>query len=199
MVPPVGRVAGDARVGGRVHPVALEARVVGSRHVPARRLEPAVVVCEVDVTRRGVRVPSSCDGAVSLGVRPPVGLAIGDEPALGEVSVRTDPVALPADPLARGGNIGDYPVRDDSNIAPRVVGPAGVSVPAIVLRRLCGHGGLLRDGGRSFSGLDGTRGGAVRLGNDGRGIVGLSDGSWRVGVGGAGVLGKGCRCESQRH
>ena len=131
--------------------------------MPALRLEPAVVVGEVDVARRGVRVPSARDGAVGLGVRPPTGFRLGDEPSPNKVSVRADPVALPAGLLARGGNIEHKPGGGDAGATFHVVGPAGVSVPPILFRRLCGHGGLLCDWGRHFSGLDGARGGVVGL------------------------------------
>ena len=153
VAPAVGGVARHAGVGGRVDPVALEApAAVGGRHVPAGRLEPAVVVGQVDVARGGLGVPAADDGSVRLGVRPPARLRLGDEPALGEVSVGADPVALEAAGRAGGSRRDHAPVGDDACAALHVVGPAGVRVPAVLLDRLS------RDGGRCLGGLDGARG-----------------------------------------
>ena len=59
--------------------------------MPARRLEPAVVVGEVDVARRGIRLPAAQDVASGRRVVVP---AVGRVAGHAGVSGRVDPVAL---------------------------------------------------------------------------------------------------------
>ena len=119
MVPAVGRVAGHARVGAGVHPVALQALAVGVGDHPASGGQAAVVVCEVDVAGGGVDVAAAHDVAAGRGVGPPAGVGGVDQAGAGHGSA-LHPVALEA--LAVGG--GHEPARHHEPAV--VVGPEHV-------------------------------------------------------------------------
>ena len=85
--------------------------------MPARRLEPAVVVGEVDVARRGIRLPAAQDVASGRRVVVP---AVGRVAGHAGVGGRVDPVALetvtvgvghvPAGRLESAGTVGQVDV-----------------------------------------------------------------------------------------
>ena len=95
VVPAVRGIAGHRGVGLRVDPVALQALAVRRAHDPARVLEPAVVVCEVDVAGRGICPPAAYHKALGAGVCPPAGLGRVEEFGGSRLAVH-HPVALQA-------------------------------------------------------------------------------------------------------
>ena len=126
MGPAVGRVAGDGRVGGGVHPVALQAAAVGVGDVPPGGLEPAVVVGEVNEAARGVDPPAAHDVALGAGVGPPAGVRGVDERRAPQDAVGPEPVALQAVVLV---GVGDEPAGVAGAVGVDVVGAARAGVP----------------------------------------------------------------------
>ena len=196
MVPAVGRVAGHARVGAGVHPVALQALAVGVGDHPARRGQAAVVVCEVDVAGGGVDVAAAHDVAAGRGVGPPAGVGGVDQAGAGHHAVNAEPVALQA--VVHVGVVDQPPGVERSVIAVVAHRPVGRDVPAALGRGRRGRrgGGLQRIGAiaRGRPALGGPGGGGDRVGGGraplrargglGRGAQGAGRGLRRIGGGG---------------
>ena len=127
VVPAVLRVAGLRRVRRGVHPVALEPAAVGAGDDPARVLEPAVVVREVDEAARGVDPLPAHDVALGAGVGPPARVRGVDERRRPQDAVGAHPVALQAVALV---GVGDEPAGVSGAVGVHVVGAALPGVPS---------------------------------------------------------------------
>ena len=94
--------------------------------MPARGLEPAVVVGEVDEAARGVDPPAAHDVALGAGVGPPAGVRGVDERRAPQDAVGPEPVALQAVVLV---GVGDEPAGVAGAVGVDVVGAARAGVP----------------------------------------------------------------------
>ena len=146
MVPAVLRVAGDGRVGRGVDPVALQAAAVGAGDDPARVLEPAVVVGQVDEAGLGVPPLAAHHVALGAGVGPPARVRGVDERRRPQDAVGAHPVALQAVALV---GVGDEPAGVSCAVGVDVVGAALPGVPPGGL----GGRGRLHAGGQLGLGL----------------------------------------------
>ena len=94
--------------------------------MPARGLEPAVVVGEVHEPARGVDPPAAHDVALGAGVGPPAGVRGVDERRAPQDAVGPEPVALQAVVLV---GVGDEPAGVAGAVGVDVVGAARAGVP----------------------------------------------------------------------